>query len=280
MGAGGTKPVSKHGVTGIDGCDLVAPHLVVHPTVKMADGSEWAHEDYKKVVEPWAVEQHIGPINSRQWLGTVESWVDYVKRYGRDGADVRESLLTWTEAELKAVLDYHSSMGEAGRCQWVALHTFEASQQWQEWQAVIKAGKLDQRTLVENLDDLAEDILAPDPSQLQTILSNLRAHSSGTAESVLRPDGTTKLSWTKDQRLSGELELPENIVIGIPVLKQQQIEGPKYEIKVRLRAHVDDGDIFFRLSMPAADRLWARVVNEQVENAKTLLGDLWTILAG
>lgn len=270
-----TKPVN-------DDDGQTAPLLTVSEHYEAPDGSTYVHQDLVRVVDAWAVEQHIGPINAHPKFGDVESWAEYVKTYAPGDS---AQLLQWSEAGLSAVLDYHNGDRTAGRCQWIAEHRFVFSPQWLAWASLANGQPRLQKQLVESLEDLAEDIVSPDQAALLSILRTLRTTASASGETVINPDGTTSVSWTKESTIKGKADIPASIGIVIPVLKGHYVtdDGQErqrnYEIPIRLRLSVDDGaHVLFRLSMPTAERLLERVYADRVSAAREALGDGYSLL--
>jgi uncharacterized protein YfdQ (DUF2303 family) len=246
----------------------------------------YVHKDLVQVVDPFLVEQHIGPIKRTERFGDVESWVSYVQAYSPHDAEVEADglLLTWSEAGLAAVLDYHS-VDEPGRCQWQAIHPFERSVQWRAWLALADGKPKPHRQALEALEDLAPDIVQPDAATLAGILRQLRASSAASADTELRPDGTTRVSFTRNTSVksgAGELDLPAEFQIAIPILKGHSDEKGApvlYRLGVRLRVGVDDSaHLALRFSIPSAERALEDVFRDRVEHARTLLGDGYALL--
>lgn len=256
-----------------------APRLTIAPSyTDPATGAVYVHRDLELAINPWDVESHVGPIKRLEHFGDVESWAAYVRRFAAEGT----ALLTWSELGLRAVLDYHRSGAEPGRCQWTAAHPFQRSDQWQAWASLADGRRLVQRTLIESLEDLAPAIVTPDAATLMGILGKLRATSNATAETELRPDGTTRVAFTKNNAVeAGEVDLPSEIVIAIPVLKGHTQAGEDgrripvlYRLSVRLRVSVDDSaHLAFRLSIPGAERALEAVYADRVQLAESLLED-------
>lgn len=234
----------------------------------------YIHQDLTERVAVWDVEAHIPPISRTERFGDVTSWTDYVKQFSTDD---RPPFLTWCERGLSAVLDYHFSIGDEGRCQWIAEHNFQRSAQWLHWERLANGQAIGQKRLIEALEDYAEDIVVPGAGQLLTILRTLRSTSMATGEVELRPDGTTSATWTKNNSVkAGELDIPPEFAIQIPVLKGHLDEGAPvlYRLPVRLRVGVDDtAHLSFRLSMPTAERTLEAVYDDRVAAAAALLGD-------
>lgn len=257
--------------------EQTAPRLTIDPMLTPQDGSVWAWNGtgYSKIVEPWAAENHLEPINRTERFGDVESWVEYVKRFG--GNDEFAPFVSWNESGLSAVLDYHAHLEAPGRCQWKAQQPFERSAQWKAWASLTDGRARRQREVIEALEDLGADIVEPDAAGLLTILRTLRATVNTAADSELRPDGSTSVAFTKDKTISaGKIELPAEIVIGIPILKGHPVT---YRLRVRVRVSVDDNaQLAFRLTIPSAERALEDVFADRVQAATELLGAEYSLL--
>jgi hypothetical protein len=258
------------------------------PSVGDASGALWLHKDYVQVVQPWANEAHIGPPKASEAFGDVESWAVYVKRYG--GADsgagqAADVLLTWNSEGLKAVLDYHSDTSTAGRLWWTVRHPFERSAEWKAWMALADGHAKGQREAIEALEDRGNDVVEPAPADLMNLLRTLRVTVNKSAQTELRPDGTTNVQYTDDKGIAargGTVDLPSEITIAIPVLKGHVDADGKpvvYGLKVRLRATVNDqARLALRFTIPNADRALEEVFADRVSAARTALGDGYAIL--
>lgn len=280
MGQQPTIPVLSE-----DSKEQTAAHVLAATSFSARDGSVYVHKDLVQVVEPWAVENHISPVLAGESFGDVESWAAYVTRYG--GVDeVWPAFLTWSERGLRAVLDYHGTDQEPGRCQWTADHPFTLSAQMRRWQALANGHAKSQREVLEAFEDLAADIVDPSAADLVTLVRTLRATSMANAETELRPDGTTRVAYTKNQTVNaGELLLPPSLTIAVPVLKGHTEAGDDLKLKpvlyrlvVRIRVSVDDSArLAFRLSMPDAERTLEAVYADRVQAAREALGPDYTV---
>lgn len=263
-----------------------APHLTVAPAYTAPDGSVYVHHDLAKVVDPWSVEAHIGPVRAHESFGDVESWAAYVLRYAEEDA-VWPAFLTWSEKGLRAVLDYHSTEQEPNRCQWTAEHPFVQSLQYRKWAALANGVAKSQRDVLEAFEDLGPDIVEPTAADLVSLVRVLRATSNASANTELRPDGTTFVNYTKNQTVhAGEATLPPSLTIAIPVLKGHTEAGVGgkltpvlYRLTVRIRVSVDDNArLAFRLSMPDAERTLEAAYADRVDAARLLLGEAYALL--
>ena len=278
-----TIPVSDS-----DSEDQHAPFLTASDSVVGPDGAFYLHKDLTKASEPWAAEEHVSPIKTTEQFGDVESWCTYVQVYEEDE---RSAHLTWNEQGLRAVLDYHNGLDDPGRCQWLALHQFRRSPQWEAWITLANGQAKSQRGLIEALEDLSDDVQTPDSATLVGILRTLRASVSKNATTELNEDGSTRVAFDNTARVNqtGELSIPNQITIAIPALKGHtktddvgKVIPVLYSLPVRIRVSVDDNaHLVFRLSMPTAERVLEAVYLDRVEAAKSLLGpDAMLLRAG
>jgi Uncharacterized conserved protein (DUF2303) len=263
-----------------------APRLTIAPSVKDATGADWVHADYQRATEPWQAEQHIPPISRTERLGSVESWAAYVTSYALPDAPL---LLTWSESGLRAILDYHLSADEPGRCTWVAVHPLEQAVQWRRWTELANGRPRGQRDVLEALEDNAEDIVEPAAADLVGLLRKLRATVSAQAETTLNADGTSSVSWQKSSAVNqdgGGATLPAEIVIAVPVFKGHtdvNDEGKqvpvRFALRVRVRVSVgDDAKLTFRLSMPQREATLEMALADRVAAAEMALGDGYRLL--
>ncbi|MFH0899053.1 MAG: DUF2303 family protein [Pseudomonadota bacterium] len=257
------------------------PRIVVEAYYKdERTGALYIHQDLVKTQDPWEEEKHISPMNCNERFGDVESFVDYVKRYG-----TQATLLTWNSQGLLAILDHAASDAEPGRRQWRATHPFVASSQWQAWMRLASGQAVNQKAAVEAIEDQAEDIVDPPSADLANLLRSLRMTINSKAEAELRPDGTSSVSFeraTNVKATGGSVDLPASFTISIPVHKghiDEQGRPVLYRLDVRLRTSTDSNErLALRLSIPTATRVIEAVYEDRVAAAAKLLGDDYKLL--
>lgn len=219
----------------------------------------------------------MGPPWAEESFGDIESWVAYLKRFG--GIGEFEPLATWNSAGLRAVLDYHQSVANAGHMKWTATLPFLKSPEWTAWMGIATGHGIPQAKAVEFLDDHSPDITDPDAATLMAILSSLRASVNKSASTEMRPDGTTSVTWNDAKNVATRgtpADLPPEFSITIPILKGHDV---RYKLTVKLRASVDDqAHLALRFSTPTAERALEAVYAELVASAKALLGDGYMLL--
>ena len=146
--------------------------IIVAESYTAPDGSVYVHQDLARVVEPWAVEQHIKPAKVSESFGDVDSWAEYVTRYGEGSGDF-PALVTWSERGLRAVLDYHGVAQEPNRCQWVAEMPFTLTAVWRKWATLANGNPRSQREILEAFEDLGADIVEPSAADLVALVHSL-----------------------------------------------------------------------------------------------------------
>lgn len=265
-----------------DGSTQGTPHLSIAATWKdPTTGALYVHQDLVRTQDPWAEEAHIAPMRASEQFGDVDSFVSYVTQYGGE----LSTFLTWNARGLRAVLDYASSTTIPGRCQWLAFMPFRTSTQWDAWRTLANGQPLGQKSAIERIEDLAADIVEPAPTDLMNLLRSLRATVNAKADTELRPDGTSKVAFERDARVSGgsaAVELPASFKIAIPVLKGHTDDDGRpvvYRLDVRIRVSVDDSaKLSLRFAIPTAERVLEDVYAERVTAAKALLGETFSLL--
>jgi uncharacterized protein YfdQ (DUF2303 family) len=285
-----TVPVSHHR-------HQEAPHIVAEAAyTDPKTGAVYIHQDLIQTVEPWAIEQHIGPLAEVQRFGDIESWVAYVHRFSAVGAGEYAPLLTWSERGLAAVLDYHGQDGTPNRCDWRAEHPFERTKPWTAWAQLADGRARSQRDVVEALEDMADDIVEPTSGELLTLLRTLKGTSKAEGTAELRPDGTTSITYAKTTTVqTGGIDVPSFIKISVPVFKGHTVMADvldangkptgtqrpapvRYALTVRIRVDSDDGKVSFRLTRPQAETVFESALSDRIATTRELLGDDWSLL--
>ena len=259
-----------------------APRLSVPPAyLDHETHALWVHKDLVQVRNDYELEKYVHPADEEVELGDVMSWVDYVKRYGH----APTALLTWNENGLMAKLDYHSAPDESGlygpgRLKWEATYRFAFSPEFKAWAQLCNGNFMNQKDLVEALEDHTDDIQDPSSADLLLLIRSLRSNVTSTASSELREDGTSHVKFEKEGRVNGgsdEVAIPGTFTIAIPVLKGDAV---RFAIKIRLRLIIPENSPkpAFRLSMVNLDRVKDAVYLERVNQARALLPEAFSIL--
>lgn len=258
--------------------------LFVKAHVSTEDGAEYVHKDLIRTVEPWAVEEHAR-LTTAERLGDVESWAAYIKAYSE--VSNATTFLSWNAKGLRAVLDYPETK------RWTADYPFELTPEFRRWSTLASGHAIELQKAVEFLEDNTPDIHEPDAASLLDLLRVLKANYTANTAVELRPDGTSKLAFSRDTRVSGpnEAELPNEITIAIPVLKGHVEQATdvdagivagapvRYKLVLKVRASADsNAKLSLRFNMPVMERVLEQVYAERVEVAAAALGDGFSLL--
>jgi hypothetical protein len=253
-----------------EGKPSTAPRLAIAPAYRDPDtGVVYVHKDLVATGSPWDNEAHIGPVEEHVELGDVESWVSYVQRFVSEGGVL--PLLTWNKNGFRAVLDYHESLTNPGRAQWIAEQPFILTPEWRAWMLLCDNHAKEQRVAIEALEDRAGDIVSPAQSELMALLRSLRTQINKNASHI------EFFSDTNVSARGGTADVPAEFEIAIPVLKghvNEQGAPVLYKLKVRIRTSpTDQGKLYLRFSIPDAERVFESVLADQVKAAREQLGD-------
>ena len=275
--------------------EAAARHLILTSHFETADGATWAWtpSGYMMIVDPWAVEDHIGPIAASESFGDVESWAAYINRFAlRD----YPPHLTWSSRGLHAIIDYHAGFDGPDRCQWNASHPFILSPEWRAWISLEQQGAITQKAAIDFLDDHYEDITHPVAGDLLGIMRVLKAHVSTEASMEYAPDGGTAVDFKSKAAVRGgvgnDVVIPSEIIIKIPVLightqrsfndaGKEILQPVTFRVVVKARPTIASGDnprLVFRFSIPNAERILEAVYADRVAAAKAALGDGFQLL--
>lgn len=266
------------------GQEAAASHIVVNPFYKDEETGElYIHKDLVKTREAFADEAHIGPIATAAKFGDLTSWAQYLSLYGL-GA---QSYVTWNAKGISAVLDYHGragdTLGAPGRAAWFADYPFLPTPEWAAWRKIATGEPIAHEKAVEFLDDRLNDIVEPASTVLLNILRKLRANTTATADTELRPDGTAHIKFEKNDKVTsdGDIDLPAEFEILVPVMKGHVDVDEKpvlYRLVVKLRVSIVNSHLFLRFTLPAQERVMEQVYADMVAEARAQLGDGFVIL--
>lgn len=264
----------------------IAPHLVVTPFYEDKETGElYVHGDLVRVREAWEKEAHVGPIAVTEKFGDVKSWAYYVLRFRQAPPP---PYLTWNNAGLKAVLDYHNSDGTPGRSLWWAFHGFKLTKEFTDWRNFAGGQELNQVKAVEFLESHQDHITTPASADILKVVSDLRGSFKAEMVAEVLPNGGTKLMAKQDRTVI--TQLPTELLITVPVLVGQtenyendagETKGRPvaWDLKIRVRAVVsNEGVASLRFILQDTERLLETIFQEQVAVAEEHLGGVFTIL--
>lgn len=257
------ETLPSHGVVGDESdhpVPIIVPHVATH------DGSEFVHKDLLRVVEPWAVADHIDSPRGVLAMQDLPSLARFIRTYGTQA----KTLIMWSGDQagsggIDAVLDYHEPVPngiEPDRAQFGASFPFRLHPQFQIWKTLLDAPHK-QAQAVELIESVFDTIKAPEPAVLIEILSKLRSTSTSEAFSQLRPDGTYHVTFSENATVtagapdSESVDLPREFEIKVPVLnghiewseEHNRFLPVRYKMVVHPRVNVGRGELALRFSI-------------------------------
>ena len=143
----------------------------------------------------------------------------------------------------RAYFDYHLP-GEPSWNKHFAQLTLQHSPQWEAW-GVCNNALMNQGDFAEFIEDNRQDVIEPDGATLLEIITDLESKTEAKFQSsIRRSDGSMVLNYeeeTKTQTAKGNIPLPTELELGVPIFRHGEI----FKIKVFLRARVRDGNAKF-----------------------------------
>jgi uncharacterized protein YfdQ (DUF2303 family) len=146
------------------------------------------------------------------------------------------------EGRFKAVFNDHKGDGEpiAGWRDYTAAYTCPTSTEWQTWKA--KSGvQMNQVQFAQFIEDNLPDIAQPPAAEMLEVSRTLEAKKKvNFAQGIRLSNGQNELTYEEQIEGSagkGKFKIPEEFVIGIPVLEG----GLRYAVNCRLRYRIGDG---------------------------------------
>lgn len=210
--------------------------------------------------------------SGRATIYTPESFVAYAKEGkstdGRVYVDERRRQFT-------AVLN-HGDPAKPGWRDHCAIYEPKYELEYSDWLEFIDKGAINQIALIKFLEDRYRDITSMEPAEMLSLVRNFKVASTGSITSALDlHDGTTQIHYTHDNRGSGDIEIPEVFVLGLPIFEGTDA----IEIPVRFRYRHNEGALTFFLEIAGRKQLERdefRKINDAIrKDLKT-----WTFFEG
>lgn len=225
-------------------------------------------------------------------MATIASFVDQVNRSKDADSVVFAAVANRADPKLIAVFDYNKAGPEGaprfGRHR--TLYRFPVSEEWKAWTAkpIDNIGQVDFAEFLEahimdvldpaSLDPEGKGTLAAfcrqlgirpaSPQQLMELSRGLTVHANHkVVQNVNVGTGEAQISFgeTHTDAQGAPVKVSGGFAIAIPVF----IGGPAYQIPVRLRYRVKDGQVRWTLQPQRLDEVWNDAVNESVGSVTT-----------
>lgn len=166
---------------------------------------------------------------------TVTDADSFTTLLGRDDHHGSVIFADESQARLTAVLNYASWRDHTVRLQ------LRYSEQWNAWMR-LNGSLMRQNEFAELIEDRAADIIDPSGADMLELAQSFHATKSGAFESTRRlSNGTVQVTYREDINakagVAGQLEVPEQFVLSIPVW--QGGEPVRVIARLRYRIEVD-----------------------------------------
>lgn len=166
-----------------------------------------------------------------------------------------------------AVFNHHAA--GAGWGDHKAKYNAPLAPEWTAWTGV-DGQKLNQVQIAQFIENNLVDVVEPDGATLLEICRTLEAKKKVTfASSIRLSDGNNQFTFNEEVSGSaqqGQLQIPEQFVIGVPVFEN----GEKWRVDVRLRYRIEDGG---RLVMWVELVRPHKVIEEAVKELRTKIAE-------
>lgn len=228
-------------------------------------------------------------------LTTVASFVAQVNRSKDANTVIFADVVNRKEPKLLAVFDYNESgpIGAPRFGKHRALYRFPVSVEWAAWtgRPLENMGQVEFADFLENrimdvLDPLTTGktldafcsqlgIKLASPQRIMELSKGLTIHADHKViQNVNIGSGEMQLGFSEDHKdqTGAPLKIPGGFAIAIPVFRG----GAPYQIPVRLRYKLKDGEVRWTLQPQRIDEVWDDAINESV-SAVTTATDLVTL---
>lgn len=217
----------------------------------------------------------------------LDSFIEHTNRFKDDGSVVFADNNRLAPS-LTAVLDYHPA-GSDSAARWGrhrGTFAFPLSDEWKAWHE-FDGKAMDMANFARFLEDHITDVLPSgfrtlnehqqeyvnrlggderiaEPSKLMEISTGLQVFERAETVNAVRLDtGEANMTFVSQHQdaQGGSLKVPSLFVIGIPVL----VNGPTYQVLVRLRYRTQSGKVVFFYELWRTDRVFDHAFEEATE---------------
>ncbi len=202
--------------------------------------------------------------------GSVESFVDYFKRFATQHSLVFANLVT---GEFKGVLDYHRQhQGDQpitpDYCQHLVRYDAPETPEWLAWKKMNGKDQT-QDEFAQFIEDMAPDIIEPDAATMLETASTLQASTKVNFRRAVRLDnGETQFSYVEQidgaAGQEGRLSIPTLISLGIQLHRGRA----RYQMEARFRYRLRDGALKLRYELVRPERAVEAATREIVDQIR------------
>ena len=225
-------------------------------------------------------------------MATIESFVDQVNRSKDDDTVIFADVASRTDPKLIAVFDYNKAgpKGEARFGEHRARYKFPLSEEWKAWTAK-PLENIDQTTFAEFLEARIMDVLDPSsldpegkgtleafcrqlgiklgtPQGLMELSRGLTVHADHKVTQAVNV-GTGEATIQFMETHSDAAGMPVKVVGGFAIAIPVFLGGAPYQIPVRLRYRVKDGQVKWTLQPQRLALVWDDAIKEAVNSVIT-----------
>lgn len=172
-------------------------------------------------------------IKARRTFHEAESWGRYVSRYRNEASLMLADI---DKGKIAGVIDYHAADKPA--CgDHVAVLDLQPSEEWEAWNG-LEGELVEQGEFMMFLEQHAQDIIKPDQATMIELVRDFSAASSVNFTSAKRLDnGDRKFVYEDETKVKGEIQVPERIMLDIPLYRGETSVRLEAHFRYRLRAN-------------------------------------------
>lgn len=254
--------------------EAALPHLVVDSKVEGPHGSFYLWNgqtrSYDEARAAYEDEAHLPKFPKYDvTLGNVASFVSYLRRFRRE-AEAEFPLITWkTTSGVLAVLD----PAPWGPGTWTVRLPFTDDWRWAAWKGLC-ASPLKQDDAVDKLSKLVDTIVSPPSAELLSLLATLRSTVNATAVTKVNEDGTTDVSYQKENVSAAgsnlNLKVPSLVEVSTPVFRGF---STAYKLYVRVRVLPEERGTKLIFSMQNGEAIIEDVTNDIIGKLEEALAE-------
>jgi len=182
-----------------------------------------------------------------------------------DGDPDMEKVIVRQDFAIRAILDDHPAGGDPAWGDHNAWLKVRRTESWRAWLKFNNA-KMGQETFAEFIEDHFRDIVTPTAAKMLEIASDMRINRDVKFASSKRlSDGRTQFEYIENQTSkAGNLEIPEKIVLALPLF--EGMEKAKVEARFRFRLQPGGGlALYYSIAeVQAIERAAYDVIREDV----------------